>query len=353
MEGVVLYDSLKSKIKLFVLCIGGGFLLAGCENFFSGSLVKEELDALIADANAPEVQIYIAADANTGTVTPNGNVSHKVGKSFPVIFTPAENYQFRYWEVLDRTTGAVQEEAITISDKYDLETRFLINTDTQNLQLHPVCIERPSVQSYSPQYSDIGVARDTTITVSFSKDLALENDLSKIAITVNGESVRDCFKTPVINGNILEIAANESNLLAVVSGTKTVTVRIPSTFYYLDGDLKVQLGSDVSWSYKVNGTTNDKAEITVSVAQEKGQVTPAGENQKYSIGDTFTLKFENSPNYNFKGWSILGSDSKEVPSSILRVDDINAVTTKVTVLEKISGVTITPKSYLIPTITGS
>lgn len=80
--------------KLFI-SLSVLFALTSCDNFFSGNLIQEELQELIEEANAPEVEIFIAADADTGSVAPNGIVSHKVGKSFPVIFTEAKGYQFR------------------------------------------------------------------------------------------------------------------------------------------------------------------------------------------------------------------------------------------------------------------
>ncbi len=74
-----------SIIKLILIVFTAGIFFS-CDNFFSGALIQEELQELIEEANAPEVDIYISPDANTGTATPSGIVTHKVGKSFPVIF---------------------------------------------------------------------------------------------------------------------------------------------------------------------------------------------------------------------------------------------------------------------------
>lgn len=318
--------------------------------FFSGALIQEELQELIEEANAPEVDIYISPDANTGTATPSGIVTHKVGKSFPVIFTEAENYQFKYWEVIDRTTQEIVEDAISISNKYDMETRFTVKANVSNLVIHPVCVERPAVSNHSPQYSESGVPRDSSIAITFTKPIAKDNDFSKISITSGGDSITEFFKAPVINENILIFTPDPLNLLKVNTDTKSITVKVPSNFYYLDGDTKVEIGSEYTWTYKVNNTTNDKAEISFSVPAENGTISPVGD-QKYNIGESFTLKFEPNEYYSFNGWTALDGDGKDISTSMLEFSDRTSMSTKVTVLGKISGGSITPKSVKLPSVT--
>lgn len=334
-----------------ILCAAVLFTALGCENFLSGSEIKEELQKSINEANAAEVQIFISADADTGSVAPNGTVTYKVGKSFPVVFTEAKGYKFKYWEVLDRTTKEVINGPITVSDALSPEIQVTINSNVANLLLHPVCVERPNVSNYAPQYADAGVPRDSSIVITFSKNISADNDFSRIQITSGGNSVKNCYKAPVVNNNILTIAADPANLLEVSSSTKTINVTVPSDFFYVDGNSVVSIGSEFSWSFKVNSTTDAKSEISFSVSEDAGKITPEGLSQKFNIGETINLKFEPKAGYSFKSWKALDGEGKEVSNDILRFADKNELSTTVTILGQVSAVSITPDCVQVPMVT--
>ncbi len=316
----------------------------GCENFLSGSFLKEELERSIEEANAAEVSIFIAPDANTGTVTPNGNVTYKVGKTIPIIFTEAKGYKFEYWEVIDRDTKEVIKDAISISDAYSHETELTVKSNASNIFIHPVCVERPSISNYAPQYADAGVPRDSSIVITFNKNISKDNDFSKILITSGGNSVRDCYKTPVVNSNILTFAANTANLIEA-SATKTISVTIPEDFYYMEGNSKVSLGTGFSWAFKVNNTTDSKTEISFSTDESIGKITPNGLNQKYNIGETINISFEAKNEYKFVGWKV-----ENDASGVLSFRDKTSSSTTVTVLGSAKGLSITPDVIRLPRI---
>lgn len=69
---------IKSLVCLFIFDI----CFMSCENFFNGSLIQEELQELIEEANAPEVSITIFVDNGTGTAIPSGVVLIKLEKVF-------------------------------------------------------------------------------------------------------------------------------------------------------------------------------------------------------------------------------------------------------------------------------
>lgn len=330
-----------------ILCAAGLFMVMGCENFLSGSEIKEELQKSINEANAAEVQIFISADADTGSVAPNGTVTYKVGKSFPVVFTESKGYQFSHWEIIDRETKRPIENAITVANSGVAETSVLVLADVKNIYLHPVCIVRPSVERISPQYADAGVPRDSAIVITFNKIISKDNDFSKIQITSGGNSVKDCYKAPVVNNNLLQFDANPSNLIDASSGTRNVTVTIPEDFFYIEDKTVVTLGSEYSYSFRVNNTTNEKTRISFDAAG-RGKIIPSEEHE-YSIGESFTLKFEPGNGYNFNGWNVLDGDGKDADGTILKFSDKMAASTTVTVLSK-ANITITPNSEMIPAV---
>lgn len=334
------FSSILASFLLLVL------FFSGCKNFLNGGSFLEELDQSIVDAAAPAVDIYIEADANSGTASPSGKVSFKMGRTFSVIFTESKEYQFLGWEVIDRTTKESIENAIEILDTKDNETKFKILANRSNIQLHPICAERLTV-TFSPNNSDNGVPRDSSINLTFNKNVSSENDFSKIQITCDGNDITQYYKEPVLNESILTFAADLENLIPV-SGMKTVKVTVPQDLYYLQNEQKVTLGSDKSYSFKINNSTDNKAEITFNVASNSGSITPSGTN-KYNIGDEVKIKFEPKTGISFKGWSILDGDGNVIKEDIIKVQDINAVETTLTIMKDVKGISITPKNVLIPT----
>lgn len=207
-----------------------------------------------------------------------------------------------------------------------------------------------NIQSFSPVLNETGESRDSSIIITFSKALSKENDFSKIKITgADGESVASYYRPAVINGNILTIAADKSKLMNIADGnTKTITVIVPSGFYYDEAGSKLVINSDISNTFRINNSTNDKAEITFGVDSEKGTVTPSG-TFKYSKDETVSIKFEPREGYNFTGWSITDTEGKDA-SAYVEIADATALKTKITVRENITGINIRPTSDLIPEI---
>lgn len=335
------------------------FLFFGCKNFMNSSSFLDELDSSIEELNASSVSIYIAADTNTGAVYPNGTVSYKVGQTFSVTFTENDEYKFIKWEVLDKTTNLPINEVIEILSSDNNETKFKLLSNHENLYLHPLCVERPVKVNNYPLYVDEGVARDSSISVTFKKDLDPDNDFSGIEIYCGTVSVKDCYKAPVLNGNILTIPANYSNLIDASSGLKTISVIIPGTLYYkLDENEdssesnKVTIGHDIQWTFKVNNSTNSNAEITFGVSENVGtiKVTPENTNT-FSISQKINISFTPSFEYEFINWNIIDSNGNPVPDSILQVEHKNLTETTILVKEGQKGISVTPNCKRIPTVT--
>lgn len=236
-----------------------------------------------------------------------------------------------------------------IKNEEDSETRFTVLQNTPNILIHPYCIQRPAVALYSPQFSDTGVPRDSEIVITFNKNISKENDFSRISIMSNGESLTSCYKTPVVNENILTFAVDKNNLINVPGETRRITVTIPENFFYMENGHKVTLGKEFSWSFNVNKKTNMEEQLTISVPENKGSITPEGI-QKIKIGESINVKYEPKENYIFTGWNIIDGDGKVVPESVLHISDKTLSSMTLTVSGPLNGVSITPNSYLVPAV---
>lgn len=335
--------------KVFFILFLTVFSITGCKNFLQDKNFLEELETVIEVTSAPEISLYIEADANTGTVSPSGKVSCKVGQSFSVIFTEAKEYSFIKWEVIDRDTKEAVENVLDIVSTKDNETKFKVLSKKDNVLLHPLCSERPQIDEYSPRNSESGVARDSSIIITFSKELSEDNDFSGIKITSNGSSVKNYYKEPVLNKSILTFAADTKNLLDTSNGLKSVTVTIPSDIYYKTDNGNSTLGNDFSWTFKVNGSSDNKTEITFAVPSAKGQITPDG-TIKYNLGEVINLKYEPEEEFEFTGWSIVDSEGETVADSILKIGNVNSAETTITVAGSQKGISITPGTVQLPKI---
>jgi len=205
-----------------------------------------------------------------------------------------------------------------------------------------------TVTNVSPSFSSEGVPKDSSINIFFSESLSTENDFSDIKITNNGEDLKSYFNNPVLNGNLLTYAAKSDEYIPVTNGkTVTIEVKIPARYYVGESVEELLQLEDYVSTYRINNSTNTKAEVTFSVSADKGTISPVG-TQKYSIGESFNISFEPSAGYNFGGWNILDGEGNPVDESILLVENKNALTTKITVLKSATGISIVPISLLIP-----
>ena len=100
--------------------------LLSCENFLNGGETKKQLDQHIKEANAPAVQIYMAAEKEAGNLSPNGIVSCKLENPFTVFFDPSDGYEFIKWEAVDRATGILLPGSVNFENPNSPETKAKI-----------------------------------------------------------------------------------------------------------------------------------------------------------------------------------------------------------------------------------
>jgi len=339
----------KSVFKLVssILCVLVS-IFSSCNNLLSGSLLKENIESQIEYLSQPTVSIQIEMEgSDQGKLYPNGNKDCRVTDKFTVTYTPSKEYQFIKWMVKDYKTGVELTNVLEVMDPEELETEITVIGTGENVSLYPLVCQRPAVENFSPVTLETGSPKDSSIVFTFTKNLSTENDLKRIQITCGGDSVAGNFLDPVLNENILTIAANKNNLLEVASGKiKTVTVRIPEDFYYVEDGKHIPFGSELVYSYNVNTTTLDKAEVTIGVAAEKGEISPKG-TQSYNIGDVVKIEYAPSDGYKFNGWSVKDGSGNSNLDSIIKFDNKNSASTNFTVLSDATGISITPVTVLL------
>ncbi|MBR4180186.1 MAG: hypothetical protein IKR45_05720 [Treponema sp.] len=151
-------------------------LLSSCENFMKGSGVKDELSKLVEEANAPEVELYIACDPKYGVVAPSGYVSYKTGQSFNLVFIENPGYKFVRWQVQDKTSLQNVPNALSFEDANSKETKVKLLSYTKNLYISPECIELPKIESFYPAELDGGIFANTPVRIKFNMPITLYDD---------------------------------------------------------------------------------------------------------------------------------------------------------------------------------
>lgn len=294
---------------------------------------------------ATDVKENVTVSSSQGQVYPSGTSKYDMGSSTLLKFEPNDNYQFLYWKS--------NSECAVILEPENLSTSFVITNQSEaGTEIVPVCAERPLVEKFEPEFKNDGVFKDSTIAITFSKDLSINNNLRNISISCDGMPLNANFKDAVLSGKTITFAADSENLLNVESGsTKTVTVKIPSDLYYeLTDGTKVTVGGEgILKTYKISSETTDKTSITFTETTGV-QVSITG-TKTYNIGEKINLKAAVEPEYEFTGWKILDSKNIAVSNDIIKIEDAEASETSFTVKKKITGVTIAPCIYVKPAIT--
>ena len=286
---------MKKLFKLGLNVLGSALIclaFASCENFLKGAETKKELDKLIAEANAPTVEVYITADKEAGEVSPAGLYTTKLGKSFSVMFVPNNGYQFSRWEVLDRKTGEVIEGAVSFEDPTAAETKAKVLKNIANIQINAVYLDLPRVVTKSPEKVDSGVYANMPIKCTFNHPLQDENgepivfDFTNVNIMYGGENISYLFNAPVlsIDNLILTIKPDVQQLLEFIESKKLatldITVRFTSSIKtFVDGkEYSLYQNENSDWTYRVNTETK----TTTPVITELTVTNRPKDSEKYS-----------------------------------------------------------------------
>lgn len=303
---------MKKVLKVFstlLVFVANILVFSGCENFFDGNLIKDELDNLIEYANASYADITInSINVATESIVPaTGNYNNKYKKTDKInlSFTPVSNYQFIKW------TASPEGSVLFENDSSTVTKAEVMNIDSP-ITIEPMVYARPEV-TVSPGNA-VENPKNSTIVISFNTPLDIsEADLSKIAITVDDISVLANYKAPYFNAEKTKITfvPKRDNLIDVQSGVKVVKVSVPSYFYYTKDDVKISLTNDYSYSFKINSTTETNVEVTVNCPSSQGDLSYTG-TKVYYLDNEFTVKCTPKTGYSLTGWGVVYNDDNSV-----------------------------------------
>ena len=351
------------SFKKSVFSILGGVivflvLFASCDNFLKGGEVSKEIEEAIAYNNAKEISILIQPEEGTGSTVPNGINKVKKGYDFEINFSENPAFSFIKWTaVTNDNSKSPVTDGVIFEDATSPKTKVKISNEAVSIRILPVCEERIAVSGEpSPRYDTLGVSRDRSISVSFTKPLAessfifeekevpagaqVKKDfdgkiwaytfegktyLKNVSITNNDDfSIAEHFTKPEVNGKLLVIGTDRTNPIEFNVGEvfKTVKVTLSKDITDTSG---IKMNSSKSWNYQITESTDEKATVNLTSVALEGSVYLAGQ-RDYSLGQKITLAFTEDADYQFVKW--------EYDSRIIYIADPDSVNTTATIIEK-------------------
>lgn len=310
----------------------------------------------ITESTDEKATVNLTSVAVEGSVYLAGQRDYSLGQKITLAFTEDADYQFVKWDYDPLIVYVADPES-----KNTTATVIEKTTEEQPTQIKAVCAHRLRVTSFDPKNDSTKpyVSKNSSIVIVFNQNIpnddANKNQLKNIMITMGGTPVKSSFKDPVINSNTITFIADNSNMLDVPEGQKkTVSVTIPADFYYTlsDGTKVTYGGNGISFDYKIDDTTLDKAEITLTAPANSGEFTAAKGTNQYSLGQEVAIAFKPNDGWQFNGW-IVKSGNDIVPDSQIKIADKNALSTKLYVYEAVQGVTVMANASETLSFTGS
>ena len=334
------------------------FFLTSCENFLNGEDVKNEITDAIAYNNAKEITVLVQPEEGTGSTVPSGNHKVKQGYDFEVSFSENPAYSFVKWIAVSKDKPQeIIADGISFEDAAAPKTKVKITNDSNSIRIIPFCEQRIAVSGEpSPRYDPLGVSRDRSISVSFTKALAessfifAENEIpegasvkkdesGKIwAYTLNSEtflknisitnmddySIAGNFSKPEVNGKLLTINVDKTNPIEFNAGEIFKTIKV-TLFADITDSAGIKMNAAKSWNYQITESTDEKATVILTSAAAEGSVYLSG-TKAYSLGQKITLAFTENADYQFVRW--------DYDSSIIYIEDPKNINTTALVLEK-------------------
>lgn len=360
---------MKSKIIKTLFIISCICLSFSCKNFLQGGDFLEELNNSIEYANSTSYSCSIICYPNgAGTTSPVDTISYKAGDSKKLEVRVNDGYEFLYWETVQASNNENKvTDYFTFDEPKATTTTISFNQGNSDILIRAVCAQKLGYKSVYPENKEGTVyPKDSSIIVEFNNNLSEDNTFDGLLISMDGNPVTGNYLAPVVTDNILTIAADSSNPIEISKNqTRTISVVIPSTVYYVSNGQKVALGSNLSWSFKINGYTNEKAVVTISCADDIGSVSPAGVNQ-INKGEKVDLKYTPKTGYRFDSWkvtvdgqTITAAENNSLTATncsgevCFEIDDVTSATAKLTGHGKTEDAQITPKVTELPYVVSS
>lgn len=313
----------------------------------------KSFDYKIDDSTLEKAEISFAATSGAGQlVSATGTKQYSIGQEVELSFELADGWKFNGWNI-SCGEAVLSDEKIKILDKKSLKTKLIVNEAIQGVVVSANASQKFKVDAVSPSASIN--PKDSSISISFNKPLAdnCSSLLNSIKVSIDNLSIDNNFATrEILSTDKKIIKLTNTKYLSVADGLqKTVTVTVPSSFYYMDGSVKVPLENDYSFSFVVNSSSIAETDITYAVTPNSGSITPAPGLVRYSLDKEISITFAPATGYEFTGWTVTTSSGAAVDSSKITIDDVSKLSTKLRIHESISNVTVKANAYLIPIAT--
>ncbi len=311
------FNSVAILFVSVLLCLS----FASCKNFLNAGAIRDEIQEAIEIANSSAVTMYITVDEDSGSVVP-AQIVKKKKESFEIKFTPQPNWKFLNWEVIDRTTGEVVQDAVRFQDPEKPETKATILKPNSNYQIHAKCVLLPAIVSVSPANLQSAPV-NSPIYITFNmqmEDSAIKPsesifkyDIDNVSVFCGAKDMSDYFDAPTFfdsQKNML-VLTPKSELIRdyIVNERQTayvdVTVFFGKNIVVQDGDIFLPLSEE-----------GGKA-LTIRYSSQKEETPPKEydffvTHHKISLENASDLK--NSPEklFNYENLYQTSSDSEEV-----------------------------------------
>ncbi|MCR5285194.1 MAG: hypothetical protein K6D95_06330 [Treponema sp.] len=313
---------------------------------------KVEWQYKIIDSTVEKANVYITCNSQEGEVDFPGLHEYSLNKkNINLSFKENSDYQFIKWDY--------DPLYIKIDDAYKIDTNAqAIAAPGDYTQIAAICAERLKVDDFSPKNAST-VSKDSSVIIKFNHALPEDKtQLNNIQILTGGADIKSCFKTPSLNEDTVTFLADRNNPLEIQEKqTKTISVVIPSDFYYeLEDGTKVTCGGkNITYNYTVNETTSEKAEVKFEVSTDDSGTLTFGKTvldannntQEFSIGQKINLSFKVKEGYQFNGWKITDADGNDLTANNIFIEDLSSSTTRMNINDACKGVHVKALTSLI------
>ena len=311
---------------IFCIVLLSALQFISCKNFLNAKDIKNEIEEAIAYNNAKEITLQIDSDGK-GLITPNGAVTKKTGYEFEITYKPdTQNFAIKDINNLLKAVDYYNHEQIYDSQSVSFSTlpqsdedkmnglyhiKVLVKTEIKNLLIIPTCLPVPQVKSYYPPFDNAGYAQDTSIQITFSSPVSLDNFvdengyLKNISIFNGDTDLLDrsgnklpYFSNPRISddGTILTIPTVGGNYL--ISNTDTERIKDVSVTLNLK-EVKDTNGTSfkedtLSFSYRVNSTKDQTPPVFKKLNIARTKEDAINGTNLISIGNSLANFSDNS-----------------------------------------------------------
>lgn len=264
----------KSFVKICSL-FACGFLFASCNDFLSGSELKNEIDENIAYANLPSVTIRVAGDDSVKFISDSGDIVLKATDTKEIEFElVSEDYYFADWSVVKKndqaTDGSSYIDIQTINGEKSFKTNVTIKKGCPDLLLKPVTKLKPGVFSASPAYYPTGVSFFKAVTLTFTqpmKNADLENWTHVKITDKNGNSIKENFNIPELSedGKILTIVPVASKISKLLEDVQTFEIKISVDGGLSDVENSGYVTKPFTHTYVINKPVDDAPPVLTEI----------------------------------------------------------------------------------------